>query len=133
MKERRCPPWASLPPAEYIEQQWRQLAKAVPNQTGEGWYADYLCSLAWRERRAVVLILAHRRCIRCKRPAQQVHHTNYDRLGRESLADLEPLCNECHELEHRINGDSQQWSLREVVDRVIQKTEWLVNQRRGSR
>lgn len=64
-------------------------------------YLAYLNSPSWRATRARALQLAGYRCQRCgaKRDLQ-VHHKNYDRLGREWDVDLEVLCADCHEGEH---------------------------------
>jgi len=39
-------------------------------------------------------------CRVCKNPKYQLHHVTYDRLGREHLADVIPLCRKCHKSLH---------------------------------
>lgn len=34
----------------------------------------------------------------------QVHHNNYDRLGKELFTDLIPLCEVCHSRHHSLPG-----------------------------
>lgn len=62
---------------------------------------DYYAYLASREY-AVLKRAVKRRskgvCERCFRaPAEQVHHLNYRRVGREELSDLQHVCKPCHE------------------------------------
>lgn len=37
----------------------------------------------------------------CTNEAKEVHHKTYDRIGKESLDDLQALCSECHRREYR--------------------------------
>lgn len=65
-------------------------------------YRRYLRSPAWKLRRAQALLSAQFHCERCVRPGLydvklQVHHKHYRSLGREQDADLEVLCEDCHE------------------------------------
>lgn len=60
-------------------------------------YAAYLRTPHWKALRAVVLERWSGLCEECGvKPATQVHHRTYERLGREVLADLTPLCATCH-------------------------------------
>lgn len=61
-------------------------------------YGHYLRSLSWHRFRAIVLIAAAHRCADCDATAEQVHHLNYARIGREKLEDVIPLCGPCHEM-----------------------------------
>lgn len=36
----------------------------------------------------------------CENEAKQVHHKNYDNIGREPLEDLQALCKKCHAERH---------------------------------
>jgi 5-methylcytosine-specific restriction endonuclease McrA len=64
-------------------------------------YEQYLRSRHWRSLRARVLLRWNGRCENCGAArATEVHHRTYERLGRELLSDLRPLCSDCHELEH---------------------------------
>lgn len=61
-------------------------------------YDEYLSSPQWRSRRAKVLERAGGICEGCReREATQVHHLNYQRIGREMLFDLVAVCEACHE------------------------------------
>jgi hypothetical protein len=62
-------------------------------------YELYLSSRPWRALRAR-LIAARGACERCGRDylvVLQLHHHNYQRLGRELDSDLQVLCAPCHE------------------------------------
>lgn len=60
-------------------------------------YRAYLKSEAWRRKRQKVIDKAKGVCEGCgERPATQVHHINYDRVGHELLIDLAALCGACH-------------------------------------
>lgn len=93
------PYWAHMPTNNALEKLWplsiRPRVKQLP-----GWYGEYLSSIEWRERRAVVLILSMYKCNRCDGRAHIVHHLTYDRRGEEHLSDLEPLCRRCHDITH---------------------------------
>ena len=66
-------------------------------------YASYLRTRHWRTLRVKALQKWEGRCERCgTAKATEVHHRTYDRLGEETLSDLEPLCGDCHGLEHGI-------------------------------
>lgn len=57
---------------------------------------DYT-SPQWKAVRRSRLLLDRGLCVFCKSPAVQVHHVNYDNVGRESLGDLRSLCELCHD------------------------------------
>ena len=65
-------------------------------------YNAYIKSAQWRNIRAMLIKDASNQCSKCKalgyssRPLE-IHHKTYERLGRESLNDLEVLCKSCHE------------------------------------
>lgn len=64
-------------------------------------YEQYLQSPTWRLRRNRALKSAGYRCARCYRKRRlQVHHRTYERLGNEHEADLEVLCEDCHNGHH---------------------------------
>lgn len=67
---------------------------------GEPWhtpeYTAYLQSPAWQRVRARVLDRAKGRCETCGKPATQVHHLTYERLGHEYMSDLLAVCEPCH-------------------------------------
>jgi 5-methylcytosine-specific restriction endonuclease McrA len=65
------------------------------------WYASYLQSNAWLDRRDKVLDRAKGLCEGCReRPAQEVHHLSYDNVGAELLYQLVALCKGCHGIAH---------------------------------
>ena len=60
-------------------------------------YTNYLKSNEWQSRRQSKLRHAKERCEQCgEREGLQVHHLNYERLGREADSDLIVLCKSCH-------------------------------------
>jgi 5-methylcytosine-specific restriction endonuclease McrA len=60
-------------------------------------YYEHLASDRWADLRRRVLARCKGTCEGCGlRPAVQVHHLNYDRLGDELLFDLVGVCLECH-------------------------------------
>jgi 5-methylcytosine-specific restriction endonuclease McrA len=64
-------------------------------------YQAYLKSEHWQSRRRVMLKLAGNLCGKCgSAESLHVHHKNYERVGRETAADLEVLCERCHKAEH---------------------------------
>lgn len=64
-------------------------------------YELYLKTLHWKQARAKALARWGGYCEGCGvRPASQVHHKTYARLGRERPDDLTPLCATCHAAEH---------------------------------
>lgn len=66
------------------------------------WYGEgYLWSDHWRALRRQVKKVRGRLCAGCKKARHKVvHHKTYERLGAESLEDLELLCQECHKTLH---------------------------------
>lgn len=81
------------------------------NELGFGSYADYLDSPHWlgfRERyRSSGLPM---RCKVCGLNRIQLHHHTYERLGREELADVTPLCRDHHESVHEwLKTSGKRW------------------------
>jgi 5-methylcytosine-specific restriction endonuclease McrA len=75
----------------------------------EGWrradgsvnYYAYIESKAWKKRRKAFLDAVGRACDICGSTEKiQVHHRTYVNLGCERDADLQPLCQGCHENQH---------------------------------
>ncbi len=95
------------------------------NNKKQSGYEKYLNSDHWMfisrmKRRAV-----DNKCERCGMPRNlQVHHLNYDCLGRERLEDLKVLCRQCHKREHGISKLTDELThnkksiLSEIVDRA---------------
>lgn len=64
-------------------------------------YAEYLASDHWRAFRMSYYLSGKRlRCRVCSGKRVQLHHHTYERLGRESLDDVTPLCREHHVAVH---------------------------------
>jgi 5-methylcytosine-specific restriction endonuclease McrA len=70
-------------------------------------YYEYLRSETWRKVRLWRIYLAGNKCQKCGAGAPfQVHHLNYDRLGRELCTDLQVLCFPCHKKVHETDLES---------------------------
>lgn len=64
-------------------------------------YEEYIQSADWKRRRAKILKRDGGVCRGClSRPATQVHHLTYERLGREMAWDLIAVCAKCHRAVH---------------------------------
>lgn len=79
-----------------------RTAKVLGSRGGEkDWhteeYRQYLQSAGWKARREGVLKRDNYICRRCGKPATDVHHRTYERLGKEFGSDLESLCHACHQ------------------------------------
>jgi hypothetical protein len=71
------------------ERQWRER------------YHAHMQSDKWKDLRRKVMNRCKGICEGCgTRPAQQVHHLHYQRLGAEMLFDLVAVCLTCHEAIH---------------------------------
>ena len=72
----------------------------------DAWYAEYLQTPEWDERRSKVLRRAGGTCEGCRRNPQDgyrpvnVHHLTYDHAGREFLWELVAVCKDCHDRCH---------------------------------
>lgn len=79
----------------------------VIRQLGFISYSEYLESVLWASIRKRVLSGGYARCIKCKRQADQVHHSRYDidTLCGHCLIHLHPVCARCHSRsEYDLNG-----------------------------
>lgn len=107
----------SVPPWDFEAERlyfgvYHPLSQAVANlinseRSQEWWrqYADYLASPKWQNIRRQVLDNAGGICIYCRtRPAVQVHHETYERVGHENNEDLSAVCVECHQQLHSPPG-----------------------------
>ena len=60
-------------------------------------YINYLHSPEWQQLRLTVFKLVKNKCVSCGQRCTELHHLNYDRLGREKIGrDVIPLCKKCH-------------------------------------
>lgn len=83
-------------------------------------YADYLASPLWQAIRAR-FIGKGRQCLRCGRPATEVHHKRYsvDVLrGASSGAGLIAVCHECHK-RCEFREDGSKVTLKEANSRLF--------------
>jgi hypothetical protein len=87
---------------------YQELHDALRDREREEWFARYdayLLTPEWARRRRAVLRRAKGTCEGCLvRPATQVHHLTYERVGREMLFDLAAVCDECHAAIHSDEG-----------------------------
>ena len=82
---------------------------AILKNNREEHYDKYLNSKAWADKREECFAHFGCKCLFCDNDAKEVHHRNYDRIGKEHIqADLSPLCNECHNRFHEPENPSPQ-------------------------
>jgi hypothetical protein len=84
-------------------------------------YREYLESEHWanlkRRYRASNL---PQMCLGCNDPRVQMHHRTYQRIGREELTDIIPLCKACHDKVHDYcRGNSMHVKDTHAVMRVV--------------
>uniref|UniRef100_A0A6M3XZJ3 HNH endonuclease n=1 Tax=viral metagenome TaxID=1070528 RepID=A0A6M3XZJ3_9ZZZZ len=63
-------------------------------------YDAYLESEEWKALRTRIFEQANGRCVLCNRPANNLHHRTYERVGKELDGDVTALCRDCHALFH---------------------------------
>ena len=96
---------------------WREITE--PKQK----YAAYLCSEEWGRLRRAVHERAGGRCERCfALGIDSVHHLTYIRRYRESLDDLQAVCQACHEFIHGRSPIDPARCQRSVWYRELKKT-----------
>lgn len=67
------------------------------NKLGFDTYVEYLDSSHWQKVRGRYRKSKRpQACVNCGCGEYQLHHKTYERLGKERLADLMPLCGSCH-------------------------------------
>jgi len=61
-------------------------------------YEAHLKSAQWKNTRSDLFKLRGRKCEVCGRASTllEVHHLNYERLGKEAPSDLQIVCRQCH-------------------------------------
>jgi hypothetical protein len=81
-------------------------------------YREYLQSNWWKSKRHQKIKNAGGACEQCgARRRLQVHHLNYERLGREKDKDIQVLCGRCHEEEHH-----EEIQMREHLKAILAET-----------
>ena len=77
-------------------------------------YLDYLRSPEWKAKRRRAIERAGHACEICGKTGRlEVHHTTYERLGKERLSDLVVVCRSCHRWVHRTGRGG--WSRRKLL------------------
>lgn len=72
------------------------------------WYAEYLQSDEWKEKRAKTILRAGGICEGCRcKEATVVHHLTYRDVGDEFLFQLVALCDGCHHRYHEVHPDDE--------------------------
>lgn len=89
-------------------------------------YKAYLKSDRWKKKRQQVFTHYGKRCYACRIAPRilHVHHLTYDRLGRENISDLIPLCVPCHKeitRLYRTPGGRQKGNRRVTMEFVRRK------------
>ncbi len=83
------------------------LKKELNRQRSQAWrdqYNRYLSTSEWQVVRGRILNRDNYTCQVClSRPAGEVHHLSYDRVGQELDSDLTSVCKECHRELHPNN------------------------------
>ncbi len=73
-------------------------------ELGYASYADYMRSAAWRDVKARYRASDLPQICMCGEAKVDMHHTTYERVGRERLEDLIPLCRRCHDQAHALEA-----------------------------
>ena len=74
-------------------------------------YLDYIQSEAWRQKKAAIVEQRGYKCESCDASDYvELHHKNYDRLGRELDSDLQLLCSDCHKTADRFRASYTQYN-----------------------
>lgn len=103
---------------QLLEDERERTEAALEAQSAEWWiaYSEYLESPQWQQKRAMILQRADNKCEGClTRPATQVHHWTYDRVGfeegvfhcNEFAWDLVAVCVRCHRRLHPDRWDGK--------------------------
>lgn len=69
-------------------------------------YEDYITSSKWEKRKVAYYAKHEKLCAACKCTENiHLHHHTYDRMGNELDDDLVPLCQEHHDLVHKLHRE----------------------------
>lgn len=91
---------------------------------GKTEYNKYLKSKWWKDRREKYWLKNKTICFCCKLEASELHHYNYNVLGKEKDSDLIPLCRKCHQDIHdnvkdgKFKLKSAHYRLRELFNKA---------------
>lgn len=99
-------------------------------------YEVYLTTLHWRNVRQRKLGEVGYRCEKCDRDkGLEVHHLTYERLGQESLEDLQVLCPICHREAHGMEPTAADWARARFVrgNETLKAHAQLLRQRQSKR
>lgn len=89
----------------YDRRQTRAMVRELKlRELGYDSYDDYLRSPAWRDVRRRYRESDLPQVCMCGSVNVQLHHTTYERVGREELEDLLPLCQDCHATAHALEA-----------------------------
>lgn len=81
-----------------------RLREVRLRELGYDTYSAYLSSSAWRDVKARYRASDLPQICMCGETKVQLHHTTYERVGREELEDLIPLCHDCHATAHDLEA-----------------------------
>ena len=85
----------------FREDLWHYLLKSFGWGHNNRTYEKYLNSPAWQVKRDAVMDRDGGQCV-CGTDATEVHHKNYDNIGKEPLEELVALCEDCHKRVHTL-------------------------------
>ena len=85
----------------FREDLWHYLLKSFGWGHNNRTYEKYLNSPAWQVKRDAVMDRDGGQCV-CGAHATEVHHKNYDNIGKEPLEELVALCEDCHKRVHTL-------------------------------
>lgn len=90
----------------YNRREERAMVRQVRlREVGYDTYAAYLKSPAWRDLKARYRASDRPQICMCGEVKVDLHHTTYERVGREELDDLVPLCRDCHTQAHILEAE----------------------------
>ena len=85
-------------------------------------YPEYLKSNHWLKVKVEYKKKFVYKCSMCdKTDALQLHHTTYERIGKERLDDLVYLCQHCHTLIHKVDSKEKLTDLNTMIKQYRKK------------
>ena len=91
-------------------------------------YDDHIGSRYWNEIRQRILKRSDGKCEKCgKMWRLQIHHINYDRVGRELDSDLLAVCQPCHRAIHGIDSPDRPQRRRDSEREETTNNEQITN------